>query len=335
MSGLIGLSKQLWPIRYKPLPDELLSCWLIRLAHGHGLKVQTFSNLLFGNRRQVWNRDLDRLGPSWLIQELSYRTGTPLAVVEGTCLRNLEGQLFPHFKLSGALPWVLTMGMYHRKRSAYGQQFCPLCLGTDEVSYYRRAWRLAFITVCPTHAVMLHDRCPGCAAPVNFHRAEMGRGRLNDALEMSMCHACGMDLRQSPVRPLQTYLPNIQEWMLAMATKGVEVHELDDWSVMHHLARLMLSEIPHLSLYEHLCREVGAPEWPMPHGRIPIESCELELRHHLMQLIGYLMLDLPGRLDDAWRSRAIRYNHMLKDFRNAPAGYERMVYRFMNWRDRL
>lgn len=53
-------------------------------------------------------------------------------------------------------------------------------------------------------------------------------------------------------------------------------------------------------------------------------------RPHLLQLIGYLMLHLPGRLDDAWRSRAIRYNHMLKDFRNAPVGYERMVSRFGN-----
>lgn len=335
MSGLVGLNRQLWPIRYKPQPDELLSCWLIRLAHGHGLKVQTFSNLLFGHRRQVWNRDVDRLGPSWLIEELSHRTGTPLLVAEGTCLRTLEGQLFTQFKLSGALPWVLTMGIYHRKRSAYGQQVCPLCLDGDEVPYYRRAWRLAFMTICPTHQVMLHDRCPQCESPLSFHRAEMGRGGVDDALEMTMCHACGMDLRQSPVRPVQTYLPEIQEWLLAIAAEGVESQDLDDWSVMHHLARLMMSEIPNLSLHQHLCQQVGAPELQFPGARISIESCELELRHHMMQLIGYLMLDLKGRLDDAWRSRAIRYNHMLKDFRNAPASYERVVSQFMNWRDRL
>jgi hypothetical protein len=33
------LTQSLWPIRYKPFDDELLSCWLVRLAHGHGLKV--------------------------------------------------------------------------------------------------------------------------------------------------------------------------------------------------------------------------------------------------------------------------------------------------------
>jgi TniQ len=335
MSGLVGLSRLLWPIRYKPLPDELLSCWLIRLAHGHGLKVQTFSNLLFGNRRQVWNRDVDRLGPSWLIEELSHRTGTPMSAAEATCLRAYEGVLFQNFKLSGALPWILTIGMYHRTRSAFGQQFCPLCLRADEVPYYRRSWRLAFMTVCPEHEVMLQDRCPQCESPLSFHRAEMGRGGVDDALEMSMCHACGMDLRESHVQAIESYLPELKDWLIDLAKSGPEAVDLDDWNVMHHLARLLMSDAAHLSLHEHLCRQLSAPEWVFPEGRISIESCELGLRHHLMQLIGYLMLDLQGNLDAAWRARAIRYNHMLKDFRNAPGGYVQVVSRFENWRDRL
>ena len=335
MSGLVGFNRQLWPIRYKPLTDELLSCWLIRLAHGHGLKVQTFSNLLFGQRRQVWNRDVDRLGPAWLIQELSHRTGTPLPGAEVTCLRAYEGVLFQSFKLSGSLPWILTIGMYHRTRSAYGQQFCPLCLRADDVPYYRRSWRLAFMTVCPEHEVMLHDRCPQCESPLSFHRAEMGRGGVDDALEMSMCHACGMDLRESDAQAVACYLPELKHWLIALAKGGPEAVDLDDWNVMHHLARLLMSDTAHLRLHEHLCRQLSVPEWVFPEGRISIESCELGLRHHLMQLIGYLMVDLQGGLDAAWRARAIRYNHMLKDFRNAHAGYARMVSRFENWRDRL
>jgi Zn ribbon nucleic-acid-binding protein len=335
MSGLAGLNRLLWPIRYKPLPDELLSCWFIRLAHGHGLKVQTFSNLLFGQRRQVWNRDVDRLGSPWLIEELSLRTGTPFEVAERTCIRTLEGTLFSSFKLSGTLPWVLSMGMYHRKRTAFGMQYCPTCLATDQVPYYRRTWRLAFMTVCPTHEVMLHDRCPQCASPLSFHRAEMGRGGLDDALEMVMCHACGMDLRQSPVQPVKAYSSEIHDWLLTMAAGGVNALELDDWNVMRHLSRLIVTDVSHLKLHQHLCRKIGAPEWPIPEGRVSIELCELELRHHLSQLIGYLMLDLQGGIEDAWRSRAIRFNHMLKDFKNAPPSYERVVSRFMHWRDRL
>jgi hypothetical protein len=144
-----------------------------------------------------------------------------------------------------------------------------------------------------------------------------------------------MDLRESDAQPVESYTPEIKDWLIALVSGGPEAVDLDDWYVMHHLSRLMISEIPHLSLHHHLCQQVGAPELKFPTGRISIESCELELRHHTMQLIGYLMLDLKGRLGDAWCSRAIRYNHMLKDFRNAPASYKRVASLFMNWRDRL
>lgn len=102
---------QLWPIRYKPLPDELLSCWLVRLAHGHGLKVQTFCNAIFGEHLQVWNRDIDRLAPPWLLTELSIRTGTPHPVVANTTLRMYEGTLYRKFRSAGALHWMLVLQM--------------------------------------------------------------------------------------------------------------------------------------------------------------------------------------------------------------------------------
>ena len=150
-----------------------------------------------------------------------------------------------------------------------------------------------------------------------------------------MCHDCGMDLRDSPLSTVQSYFPEIREWLLALAGDGVHARDHEDWSVMRHLARLLMSETPSLRLHEHLCLQVCAPLVPLPKGRLALESCELDLRHHLMQLIGYLMMDLPVRMEDAWRSRALRYNHMLKDFKNAPAGYERLVAHFENWRDRL
>src|SRR6202035_476121 len=106
-SGLIimrGLTSSLWPIHYKPLPDELLSCWLVRLAHGHGLKVQTFCNQIFGSHLQVWNRDIDRLAPTWLLNELSHRTGTSAEAALNSTLRVYEGRLYRKFRSTGSLP---------------------------------------------------------------------------------------------------------------------------------------------------------------------------------------------------------------------------------------
>jgi len=159
-----GLTSPLWPIRYRPLPDELLSSWLVRLAHGHGLKVQTLCNLIFGDQRQVWNRDIDRLAPMWLITELCRQTDTPFDVAWATTLRTYEGWLYPKYRSSGMLHWILMLNMYHRKRQGYGMQFCPHCLASDPVPYLRKSWRVAFNTVCAQHGNLLADRCPACGA---------------------------------------------------------------------------------------------------------------------------------------------------------------------------
>ncbi|WP_404990870.1 TniQ family protein [Duganella sp. 3397] len=153
------LSSTIWPIHYKPLPDELLSCWLVRLAHGHGMKAQTFCNVIFGSQRQIWNRDIDRLAPKWLMDELTNRTGTPPEIVFKTTLRAYEGTLYRRFRSAGPLHCILVLQMYHRKRNGYGLQFCPQCLGSDSIPYFRKQWRIALNTVCTTHRKMLLDRC--------------------------------------------------------------------------------------------------------------------------------------------------------------------------------
>jgi hypothetical protein len=189
-----NVKPSLWPIHYKPLPDELLSSWLVRLAHGHGLKVQTFSNLIFGNNHQVWNRDVDRLAPQWLVEELSLHTGTPLATAYATTLRAYEGLLYSQFKASGTLPWIQSLKIYHRKREGFGIQFCGMCLADGPQPYFRKRWRIAFNTICPRHQSMLHDRCPACGAAVAFHRMDIGQGCIVDTRSLANCHACSFTL---------------------------------------------------------------------------------------------------------------------------------------------
>lgn len=191
LSEMRGFTSALWPIRYKPLPDELLSCWLVRLAHGHGLKVQTFCNLIFGNQRQVWNRDIDRLAPTWLVDELILRTGISPELAWGTTLRAYEGVLYPKFRLAGTLQWILTLKLYHRTRQGYGLQFCPTCLAEDEIPYFRKRWRIALNTVCSKHNTRLFDRCPHCDAAVVFHRLDMAGSTEVNIAPLSYCHSCG------------------------------------------------------------------------------------------------------------------------------------------------
>ena len=329
----------LWPIRYKPLPDELLTSWLVRLAYGHGLKVQTFCNLIFGNRHQVWNRDVDRLAPEWLVDELSQRTGIPLAVAYGTTLRSYEGRLFPKFKSSGVLLWLQTLKMYHRKREGYGVQFCGACLAEDSLPYFRKAWRVSFNTICIKHNRMLHDRCPQCGVAVMFHRMEMGRGSAFEAGSMATCHECSCDLRESPLSPIISYDTGATAWharLCRSVVDGVDAGDADVnvgvMRVMHQLSTLLTTRFQNRGLRQYICNQLGAEDIALHPGLMPIETRPLVERHHMMQLVAWLMADLEPRLREAWRAKAVRYNRMTKDFDDAPQFYAEIVEGFSNWR---
>jgi Zn ribbon nucleic-acid-binding protein len=341
LTAMRGFTSSLWPIRYKPLPDELLSCWLVRLAHGHGLKAQTFCNLIFGNRHQVWNRDIDRLAPAWLVDELCRRTGTPPEIAWNTTLRAYEGLLYRKFRMSGALHWILVLKMYHRKREGYGLQFCPTCLAEDAIPYFRTCWRVAFNTVCIRHGTMLLDRCPACGVAVAVHRIDMTRPDSIEIVSLSYCHACGFDLRDAPAAEPIFYDGQASKLLFAAnrafnpENRQVSEWDLGRYAVMHQLCRHMTARYKHVTLRSFVLGQLGIRGIPLTGGHISFEMRPIQERHHLNQLVAWLLVDLNSRLTVAWRTGAIRYSVLLKDFPDAPVGYRDIVRKFVNWRARL
>jgi hypothetical protein len=335
-----GFTDPLWPIRYKPLPDELLSCWLVRLAHGHGLKVQTFCNLMFGNKRQVWNRDIDRLAPPWLIEELVRRTGTSPEIAWSTTLHAYEGILYSKFRSAGALQWILTLKMYHRTRQGFGLQFCPTCLAADTIPYFRKRWRIALNTVCTRHSTMLHDRCPVCGVGVAFHRLDMTRADAIEVTPLSYCHSCGFDLRNAVTEKPIVYDQEASLLLLDLNRKfDQDLEASSEWdvgqfAVMHQLSRIMTARSKHVHLREFVLDQIGAQDIELTAGYLNFEMRTIKERHHLAQLTGWLFVDLEDRLTCAWRSRAVRYNVLLKDFPEPPSQYHQIVERLSNWRCR-
>ena len=145
----------LWPVHLKPHHDELLSSWLVRIAHGHGLKIQSFCNLIFGGVHQVWNRDVDRLAPDWLIHSMCAHTAVPVERGYSSTLRSYEGTLYQTYRSSGILRWILPLMLYHRRYQGFGLQFCPKCLGEGPEPYFRKHWRVACTLVGAQHNLLL------------------------------------------------------------------------------------------------------------------------------------------------------------------------------------
>lgn len=171
---LFGLSGTLWPVHLKPLPDELLSSWLVRLAHANLMKAQTMCRLLFGADRNVWARDVDKFVPDWLGAPLMRVTGATVEQFEQSTLRSFEGIVAETVNVNGIARGIVPLGVFHRTRRRTGLMWCPLCLREDKIPYFRKSWRVAYSTVCVKHQVYLEDACPVCSAPIVPHRSDIG-----------------------------------------------------------------------------------------------------------------------------------------------------------------
>lgn len=318
------LSGNLWPAHPKPMPDELLSSWIVRIAQANGLKLQTFCDRAFGNEHQLWNRDIDRLAPPWLLSTLARRTGTSLPAIRRTTLDCYIGRLYRRKQQAGQLRWILPVGVYHRTRIRHGMQFCPQCLLEDAQPYFRTVWRVAALTYCAKHQLRLYDRCPACDAPVAYHRRELGRPAATDPGPLSLCHACSFDLRNAELLRFLPYEESIGVGLVALAsyitdsTASLDIAHMD---VLHQLCKTMVSMRESTLLAEFVIHAIDAPDLAVPRGRYAFESRPIEHRDHIIQLASWVLAAPQLRLPAAWRSKTVRYNHLIRDFPSPPEWY--------------
>lgn len=177
-----------WTFRLKPLPDELLSSWLTRVAFAHGQNPYVFHNLHLPGM-PIWNRDVDRAHSVGLLAGLSAVSGVSVPRIRAASLdryRNLGLNAPAH----GEWPFILSAGVFHRKRRRHGLQFCSNCF-SEGTAYFRRSWRLAYVLKCTACGLPLSDACPHCDAPIIPHRTFS---------DMRVCHRCGGNICSDGVR---------------------------------------------------------------------------------------------------------------------------------------
>lgn len=319
------------PARPNPYPDELLTSWLIRLAHANGLKVQTFYHLLFPDY-EIWNRDIDRHAPDWLIHALAEKTGCPIAQIHETTLDGLKGKLFEYNRISSQLAWISSLKANHRKRDNNAITYCHKCLAENQESYFRKSWRVALHTFCPKHLTMLHDCCPECGAYIAFHRQELGRPNLHHFTALKYCWHCQYDLIQSPSESVVFTNDKIgqqwQTWLNQIADPHYHFRQPEiDWlKILHHFVVIATSQRLTPNLYAYLCDQIQQQPLNLDRSkRLIWESRSLAERHSTIHACLWLLQDYPNNLIQAWRDKAVRYNHLLKDFRDCPDSFQEMV----------
>jgi hypothetical protein len=176
-------SEPSWRLPLRPFEDELLSSWIVRAARKCADSPHTFASHVWG-QLPVWTRDVDRCLLPKALGTLADHLGVTRDQATSTSLREFAERLGCSNPMSaGYIPGLLPVGIYHRLRRRFGQQYCPVCLSTDMTPYMRREWRLAFVYGCQQHRCLLRDACPTCDAPLAIHRSP--------GLALERCSNCG------------------------------------------------------------------------------------------------------------------------------------------------
>jgi transposase-like protein len=338
-----GNWRRAWPAPLKPLEDELLSSWLVRLSEAHGL---TFSNFC----RAVWPKkgvrllDLEVLPKADVLNTLAEQTRTPVARVEATTLTGYDGRLFIDPSPRN-VQWVLRYGRNRNgEMTQCGLQYCPECLREDEEPYFRRQWRLALVVICPQHSLQLRDRCHGCGQAVRLIRSVVDDTGQGLSGTITTCWNCRLDLRELP-ESLRLSAPpaelKYQQFLLESLRQGcVEiggdgpVFSYLYFDVLYHVLVLLLrpgSKCKWRRSFQQQAFErygLSLSELALPEKAVSWSFMRLPVavRRRLLNLASQLLADWPSEFLAFCRANNFSYTDVGRFHKTLPYWFYRVVY---------
>jgi transposase-like protein len=336
-----GLSGNLWPMHIKPEEDELLSSWLTRLALAHGFRPYSFTSLIMGGR-DLWASDIDKIDHIDLFLELAKRTNTLLSRVRVTSLINYTGLLFENISSNGHVTWITKTDKVRFSRRQIGLQFCPECLSEDTIPYFRRHWRLAFVTVCTKHCVPLLDQCPKCYTPINFYRINPQDHSIKWHTALARCFSCKADLRlrtidskiSNQVKPkeveFQEFLLNgLKDGWIETSSNEIIFSSLF-FAGLHQLARVLITGSSSSAIREAVINyyDLQEPNDLYPKKLPVLESLRAPQRRFLFQMIQRLLNNWPDGFIDFCRANKFwsRFWFMHPNVKPLPFWYWKVVH---------
>ncbi len=201
----------------------------------------------------------------------------------------------------------MPIGVYHRTHKQFGLQYCPRCFTEDEDPYYRCKWRLALIVVCEKHHVVLHDRCPKCGEPVNFHRDELGNHRKFVAVSLTLCYSCHFDLRAVVSKPgfsatfeeaqfTSTLLRTIDAGFIQVS-EGIVTHSHLFFAGLRQLMKILAMRDKRIvSMCQAISETYGVEVYtPSVSRTIDVQEIGVEGRRQLLGLACCLLQEWPHR----------------------------------------
>jgi hypothetical protein len=80
----------------------------------------------------------------------------------------------------------------------------------------------------------------------------------------------------------------------------------------------MLSVENHDQLRQHIAKTHGVAITPLLHREMPIEQHRVLDRYQTVSFALWLLFDPETRIREVWKAKVVRFNLLLRDFKDAP-----------------
>lgn len=310
-------------ISLKPLPDELLSSWLIRTAFAHHVPMSTFcTDFINGDGSSIARRDLDFYWDIHFFETLAAKSHLAIGTILSMSLRSLEGALYV---CNNCLYPPDLLRRLKDKRTHYGLLYCPICLAEDPIPYWRKIWRFDFIHACNKHNVLLTDRCSKCHAPVSLTKMKSFSSPVN-------CHKCGWDYRDSSTHQLSKkdlYGLKGQEYLLEGLNRGYFF--VDEHKIASVLFFMVYNNL--INLLDRGSKNIfgSYPLWESYLTSYEIsqpfsDHCAFIYKNFLATGMFYhLFQDFPSNFKEFAKTNHLTYRTLTHDMAYVPFWYEKMI----------
>jgi len=309
----------------KPLPNELLTSWLARMAVAHKIYPKTFLSLFFGLQFHVADRDYDFHCGNELITTISNKTGIPAKDIESMTLQTLNGYLFREYD---SLSPPMQIRSISKKQNPHGLMYCPKCLASDKTPYWRKEWRLRHHNACVKHKYLLLDRCPQCGSQINLLQLTMDG-------PIVFCGKCGFDLRAAKAKLLykekRLGLEAIEYFDAIanngeVAVDGMQVHSAMFFDVLHRFEKLLdrgqnlkLADYPLLDEYKKLKRVMRSEN----------TSSHVYLAFLKTSMTHFIFSDFPNKFIAFLADNKLKHIDFFKDMSYTPLWYINILNKYL------
>lgn len=189
-----------WAERPLPIEGELLSSWITRTVMAN---LNSIESLLKGvTKRHPHFYDFDTNWDSEIMNLFIEKTSIPESkLLEMTLIKEKKEKDIIFEKYHQDLHnsnilntmWITRLVWDREIQIISSTRFCPICLRTDAIPYFRKEWRIGYNVVCLKHNCLLENKCPICRAPLGYNRLEWDSKITN-------CWWCGYDLTK--IKPI-------------------------------------------------------------------------------------------------------------------------------------